>query len=161
MLLLENQSGNRIRFLLIIAAMVFFLTPSSLSAQNRGFGAGIMLGDPTGLNFKAWSTSRTAFVAGLAWSTEVDDHLFINLDYIVHRRRALRLDTIRLTPYLGLGISARLGKGDSFGARIPLGLVYMIPDSRLDLFLELVPVMQLSPETDFDLQGAIGLRFFF
>lgn len=143
----------------VLISLLFFT--AFLPAQNRGFGAGIMLGDPTGLNFKAWSTSSTAFVAGLAWSTEVDDHLRLNIDYLAHKRNGLRLDQIRLTPYLGLGISARFGKGDGFGARIPLGLVYFIPDSRLDIFFELVPLMILSPASDFDLQGAIGMRFYF
>jgi hypothetical protein len=37
----------------------------------------------------------------------------------------------------------------------------MFADAPVDIFLELVPILDLAPETDFDLGGGIGARFWF
>ncbi|MBP1654509.1 MAG: hypothetical protein H6Q28_1065, partial [Bacteroidetes bacterium] len=41
---------------------------SSLLAQDRGFGIGVMAGSPTGLNGKLWVSAENAVDVGLAWS---------------------------------------------------------------------------------------------
>jgi hypothetical protein len=47
------------------------------------------------------------------------------------------------------------------GARIPVGLEYIFPDQHFDIFLEVVPLLDLIPDTDFTLNAAIGARYFF
>ncbi len=38
-----------------------------------------------------------------------------------------------------------------FGIRFPLGITYLFEDAPLDLFFELVPVLDLSPDVDLDM----------
>jgi hypothetical protein len=45
------------------------------------------------------------------------------------------------------------------GVRLGGGLEYAI--SRFALFLEIYPVVNVIPSTDFDLEGGIGFRFYF
>ena len=52
-------------------------------------------------------------------------------------------------------------KDDKLGARIPVGLEYLFEDIPLGAFFELVPVLNLTPDTDFDLEAGAGIRFFF
>jgi len=52
-------------------------------------------------------------------------------------------------------------KDDKFGIRIPVGIEYLFEKVSLGAFLELVPVLELTSDTDFDLEGGIGIRFFF
>jgi hypothetical protein len=55
----------------------------------------------------------------------------------------------------------QLSDNPAFGARIPLGLSFFIPDTQLELFLEIGPALLLIPETDFDFTGGIGARYYF
>jgi len=50
-------------FIFLFLVGVMFSTP--LSAQNRGFGMGLMLGEPTGLSAKAWTSPINAVDFGL------------------------------------------------------------------------------------------------
>jgi len=57
-----------VRLVVILALLVilFFCTPTV--AQDRGFGLGIIVGEPTGLSFKKWSGDTTAIGGAIAWS---------------------------------------------------------------------------------------------
>jgi len=37
----------------------------------------------------------------------------------------------------------------------------MLPEAPLDIFFELVPLIGLVPATDFEVNGGIGIRYFF
>ena len=51
---------------------------------------------------------------------------------------------------------------DSEGAiRIPLGLSYLTARLPLELFAEIVPVVEFAPDTDADVEGGVGIRFYF
>jgi len=41
------------------------------------------------------------------------------------------------------------------------GVSYIFPTTPFDLFLELSPTLLLSPETNFETDAGIGLRYFF
>jgi hypothetical protein len=47
------------------------------------------------------------------------------------------------------------------GIRVPLGLEYLFASPSLGVFAEIVPIFDLSPKTAVDLNGAIGVRFYF
>ena len=47
------------------------------------------------------------------------------------------------------------------GARVPVGIAYVTRRSILDVFLEVVPLLDLVPNTDFGLNAAIGIRYRF
>ena len=49
----------------------------------------------------------------------------------------------------------------TLGVRVPLGLAYIFSDEPIDIFLEIVPILDLLPQTDFTISAAIGGRYFF
>ncbi len=53
--------------LAIIALCVFFSVQTS-NAQERKFGLGVMIGEPTGFSAKLWTSNSNAFDFGLGWS---------------------------------------------------------------------------------------------
>ncbi len=55
--------------IILIAALFIILTNLTLS-QNRGFGLGIVLGEPTGLSAKLWTGNSNAFDFAAAAVTE-------------------------------------------------------------------------------------------
>ncbi|HLR33445.1 MAG TPA: hypothetical protein VK074_13230, partial [Fodinibius sp.] len=63
--------------------------------------------------------------------------------------------------YYGIGGRVILADNDAvIGARIPVGLNYLFDNSPVGLFLEVAPIFNLAPETDFDVDGALGVRFY-
>lgn len=148
---------------LLFLALIFTLSLSNnLSAQNTGggkTGVGIMLGEPTGISLKVWNNQRSAIDAGLAWSFSGKDAIHFHADYLLHKW--LDVEKGDLAFYYGLGGRVVFSDDPFVGARIPLGLNYLVPDSQLGLFFEIVPILDVLPDTDFDANGAIGLRFYF
>ena len=52
----------------LIAATIFALSFGSVSAQDSGFGAGFILGEPTGVSAKLWLSKDDAIDYAAAWS---------------------------------------------------------------------------------------------
>ncbi len=144
---------------ILFIAMLGLLS-HTLSAQDSGFGAGVVFGDPTGLSLKSWLSSKNAVDAAVAWST-VNDLLYVHADFLMHNYNIVNVSDGRLPLYFGIG--ARVGFGDdiSIGARIPVGFDYMFDGAPVDIFVEIVPGPIFVPGIDFDLDGGIGIRYWF
>ena len=63
--------------------------------------------------------------------------------------------------YYGIGGRLKATSDSRLGLRVPIGLNYIIKDNPLDLFVELVPMLDLVPATSFTINAAIGIRYFF
>ena len=68
---------------LFALSLVFFLSTAALS-QDRGFGAGIILGEPTGLSAKSWLSQQNAIDLGLAYSFRHRGYFHLHADYLWH-----------------------------------------------------------------------------
>jgi len=148
------------------SAVVIFLllaafSSGSLAAQDKGFGLGIILGEPTGISFKNWVGGRSAIDGGVAWSFSDDDSLHLHLDYLVHNFNIFKAKKGKLALYYGIGGRVKIEEESRFGIRIPVGINYIFGDAPLDVFFELAPVLDLAPSTEFGLTGGIGIRYYF
>lgn len=147
------------------AVVIFLLlaafSSGNLAAQDKGFGLGIILGEPTGISFKNWVGSRTAIDGGVAWSFSDNDSLHLHLDYLVHNFNIFKAKKGKLALYYGIGGRVKIHDESRFGVRIPVGINYIFGNAPLDIFIELVPVLDLVPSTEFGLTGGIGIRYYF
>lgn len=145
--------------LLFLAVSITGILTSNIYAQDRPANSelGIIIGEPTGLSAKFWTGGVTAFDLGLAWSFSGQGSMHIHGDYLLHSY----FENPDLGLYYGLGARLLMRDDPRVGIRIPLGLQYIIPDSRLGLFFELAPMLDLVPSSSFDVNGGLGLRFFF
>lgn len=154
----------------VVIIIIFLICCSNIFAQASGFGLGIILGEPTGLNFKLWLGGPSAVDLGLAWAffEPNTNTLQVYADYLFHFFELFKLPAGagRLVLYLGAGgrILVFNTEGNlplSLGIRIPLGLTYFIPNVPMDVFLEIVPIMALLPATTFQASAGLGVRYFF
>ena len=146
--------------ILIITSIIILFSSLNYS-QNKKIGAGIIAGEPTGLSFKYWLTEKTALDAAFAWSF-VDENAFqIQADYLIHNFSLIKISEGKLPFYFGIGGRLKFSNDATFGVRVPLGLAYIFSDAPVDIFLEVVPILDLLPKTDFTLGAAIGGRYFF
>lgn len=130
------------------------------SSDNRGnFGIGIMLGEPTGVSVKAWNSSRSAFDIGAAWSlTGREEALHLHSDYLLHSWFNNAED---LAFYYGIGGRVIFADDATAGIRLPLGLNFIFQTIPFDLFVEAVPILDLTPDTELAGNGAVGIRYYF
>jgi hypothetical protein len=137
---------------------------AQVAGHNLGIGG--QLGDPSGLaikwyrsgsggslNFRAWD-----FL--FAWDTDDDvDRFFVNAHGLFERP----ISTVPLDFYYGPGLFIGLVERDPgddgvyLGISGNFGISYEI--DRFDIFLQLTPRLALAPDTDGDLGGGIGARF--
>jgi len=136
----------------LLFTLVVSLFALGIYAQDSGFGIGVMVGEPTGISAKLWTSRTTAADFGVAWS--IDSYLHLHGDFVMHKFDLINVSKGELPVYIGLG--ARI-----LGVRVPVGLDYHFSSGPFDLFLELVPIMNLTPATEFDFNAAIGFRYFF
>lgn len=150
------------RFLSILFAVLFFSCTSNF-AQDKNFGIGVILGEPTGLSGKYWLSEDRAVDAALAYSFLDDNKSFaFHADYLYHLNGIIDRH-YKMPLYYGFGVRFRLreNKDNSFGVRGVIGLIIYLREAPVDIFFEIAPVFRLLPDTSIDFDIAIGARYFF
>ncbi len=160
----SHLTGFLVAVILIAATAV--LPTQHAEAQNQSggnFGIGVILGEPTGITPKIWVSGSTSFAAGVAWSFSGNNTMHLHLDYQQHNFNLIRVEKGTMSLYYGIGgrILFRENRDDKVGIRFPLGLNYQFADAPIELFMEVAPVLDLAPSTDFSANGGIGFRYFF
>lgn len=146
---------------IIFVIIVTMIIAGNIYSQDRGFGLGIVVGEPTGLSAKLWTGRTNAFDFGAAWSFKGDGHLLVQADYVWHNYDLIHVESGRLPLYFGIGGRAIFADDPFVGARIPVGLDYQFANAPIDIFFEIVPILDLVPSTNFNLGGGLGVRFWF
>jgi len=147
----------------VLIALVCILAAGvgPLRAQNAGdFGAGIVLGSPTGATGKFWLNGSRALDFGLG----VNQKLSLYGDYLWHSWAVLPQPAEgKLPVYLGLG--AQIGESsrhdNSLGLRAVAGIAYWLPRNPVEIFLDITPVFHLSSGEGADIDLSLGLRYYF
>ena len=147
--------------LMVILLFGIFIVPAHLTAQDSGFGLGIILGEPTGISFKSWVGGRDAFDVAVAWSFEGEGAIHIHADYLFHNFRLFRIEKGQLVLYYGIGARVKTVHKTQVGVRIPLGLSYLFEKNPLEIFFELGPIMNVTPKTFFRMTTGVGVRYYF
>jgi len=140
--------------------IIFSVISLNTSFAQKDFGIGIILGDPTGLSAKLYTGNNNAFDFAAAWSFKGSGHLLLQADYVWHSSLS-RTSSGMFALYYGIGGRIIFSNDPNVGVRIPIGIDYVFSTAPVDIFLEVVPVLDLIPSTDFDLNGGIGVRFWF
>jgi len=138
-------------------------------AQNapgtKNFGLGLVVGEPTGGAFKFWLNSSLAVDGAVGWSFYDHTDLALHSDVLWHWFDLLpNPSNGQLPVYLGLGGEARLRDShydDEFGLRIPVGVDYILDNAPVDFFLEVAPVVELTPVIRGGITADIGIRYWF
>jgi len=157
----------------IVAGFVLVLSVGCLPsfAKEGPCGAGIILGDPSGISLGYKLDADSSLQAALAWDLISPGGFTLTGDYIFHFDRIFKVKSTFIPLYTGIGakltILAGTGRFDSsastigLAARIPLGIRWEFPDLPLEAFLELVPGLRLFPDTTFDAGMGLGIRWYF
>ena len=156
---------------MVLAIMIILSKP--IEAQDRGFGLGVILGEPTGISAKLWTSKENAFDFGLGWSVGGDritykgnydggSRVHFHMDYLWHSFNAIR-SSERFPLYYGIGGQFNSGAGydASFGVRGVFGIAWFPHSTPIDVFIEIVPVFQVTPSAGLGFDAGLGARYFF
>ena len=152
----------------------------------KTFGLGLELGEPTGLNGKYFLSDSRALDFGLGWIYQhyyYGDGAHVYLDHLWHPTSLVSTPSLELPFYIGVGVRFwdfeycdRVGnatlcdRGSAFGVRVPIGLSFDFNNTPLDIFVQLVPVIDLltgdfydrfDDRSHFGIDGSVGFRFWF
>lgn len=162
--------------LLLILLILYFLPPSNF-AKAGDVGLGIIFGEPTAVTGKVFLKKHSAFDFGVSfWHKNFFE---VYADYLKH------LASEPVDPYVGIGLSFSHESHDYYssyyhrcsyrseepychnerfglGVRVPLGIEFRPEGLRaLGLFGEIALRLQIVPYAYGELDGGIGVRFYF
>lgn len=165
-----------------IAVLVLFLSlgvEGTLAQQHEyglghNFGLGLIIGEPTGVSAKLWTSNSTAFDFALGWSVGGDrlgrydgfydggSRIHVHMDYLWHAFDVIR-STERFPLYYGIGgrINSGAGYTSSAAIRGVFGIAWLSRETPIDVFLEIVPSLQFTSSSGLGLDAGIGIRYFF
>jgi hypothetical protein len=150
-------------------------------AGHKKFGLGLELGEPDGLNGKVFVAPSGAIDFGLGYIYDhyyYGDGLHIYADYLWHPAVLTDTPSFALPFYVGVG--ARFWdfhycvgnvcdyNGSAFGIRVPFGLAFDFKNTPIDIFVQLIPVLDLlsgdyymryGDRAHFGIDGSLGIRF--
>ncbi|SIQ26640.1 hypothetical protein SAMN05920897_10656 [Alkalispirochaeta americana] len=125
-------------------------------------GGGIILGEPSGFTAKVWFT-ETGFAvdAAVAWSFQEDAGLYLHSNALYHLTIIETAGGRYLSPFVGGGLSYRIGSDHRVEVRVPLGLsVLPLEELPLEFFAEIAPGVGIVPDTSPNFGAGIGVRYF-
>jgi hypothetical protein len=163
-----TKGENMKRTILTALAITCLCINVAVARHPQGIGLGLMAGEPTGFSAKVWTGRHVALDLGVGYSYWWYGHsIQVHGDILGHTRNLIQSENGYLPLYLGIG--ARVKFADEahnypdmrIGLRIPFGIEYVFASAPLGLFLELVPIIDLSPGTNVSGNSAIGFRYYF
>jgi len=148
------------------AATVFATDIAEEGEPGMVFGLGIILGEPTGISAKYWLSRTSALDFAAAWSFDGDDEFQFHSDYLMHFYDVIHVQEGKLPVYFGFGARIKHEKhrhdhDTVFGIRVPVGFSYELSRVPVELFGEFVPVLDIAPDTEGDINIGVGVRYYF
>ncbi len=145
-------------FLLILILIIVRLEVYA----NNAFGAGIYAGSPTGIKMKMNLNKTNSLSSVIAWDI-IQKQIYVSVDYsynfvyIVKGKNT----TLPFFLYTGPGVRVMASKNTRVGIKFTGGVGFKFNDIPLELFLEVSPILDVLPATEFDLNAGIGFILYF
>jgi hypothetical protein len=156
--------NGKIRMKKPVLCLIIIILGTISPAQDKGYGIGIIIGEPTGLSGKYWLNNANALDFGLGFSFTHFNNSRIQLhcDYLWNIYDLFKTSE-KFVIYYGPGIKILTGGSNDakLGIRGVAGIGWFIKDAPLDLFFEAAPVVYLIPGTILKIDGGIGARYYF
>lgn len=146
---------------------LLFVPMLSWAAQDRVFGIGAIIGNPTGISGELLLENNNTIDFAAAWSTWRYIGFHVHADFLWTDNPFFQVRQVPVEWYFGVGgrlvsITNDKHEGKSaIGPRVPVGMYFYIPETPIKVFGELAATLNLTPATDVDLGAAIGARFYF
>lgn len=150
---------------IMIASLL--LSTNAFAAEDN-FGLGIILGQPTGISANYKFSPNQSIDGTLAYKLSGNDEIYLHSTYLFRHPGTIFTErSASLGWYGGIGgrvkIEDRPGNDNDFrfGIRGAIGASLEFNKSPFEIFAELAPVLGLVTDTDLDINGGLGARYYF
>lgn len=134
-------------------------------------GLGMILGSRTGLSLKIQPTRPHGITVDFG-ATPFSNSMSAAVGYSIHVKPLRAPSGVSAQFYFGLGARLRLlfytdpvkdelVVGTVLGARIPLGISFLLQDFPIELFVEVAPAIDFWQAPGVDVEGIGGARLYF
>lgn len=144
---------------LIAVALTATALPAEAQRAPGALGAGGQVGSPSGVTLKVHNPQAISYDFLAAW--DLDDFFFLNVHGLYERPfRAENVDNLEY--FFGPGAYVGFEDDDDavFGISGTFGLNFLF-EQRFEIYAQLTPRINLVPDTDGNLGGGLGLRYYF
>ncbi len=129
-----------------------------------GFGAGLLVGEPSGLSL-AWRFGERSHLQGHASYSFFWNYARFGVDYVGAVAVVDWAEANGRVP-IGIGLGATLATGVDLdglgvGGRVPFQVAYLNNNFPLEVFAEIAPAIYVLPDATAGLEGSIGARYYF
>jgi len=126
-----------------------------------GFALGVIVGRPTGISLRSGISKKHAIGFKVGWSFP-EERIHFVVDYLSYFPEWIKKED--WYPYLNVGGRLEMKQEQderqlNLGIKVGVGIEYVY--RQLGLFGELCPVVELVPEIHLDLEGGIGVHYYF
>jgi len=148
----------------ILMAFVLCLSFSSHANAYGPFGLGIVIAGPTGLSANYFYEKQKSLAMAVGWG---HSDVQVHVDHLWYRGDLIVVDRVPIDVYMGLGLHLhtidKKYKDDEtqIGVRVPVGVSYIFRKIPVQLFGELAPALILVEESAFNIDIALGIRYYF
>ena len=155
-----------ISFIILLLAVSLSVAQAQDASHNRAFGIGAQVTSPAGIAMKGWISDNAAIASVVSFDLRDNaSSFYVHADYLMHKHYDTPdWDIGVLSYYYGVGgryIYRDAGPDDSFfGVRLPGGLNFTFTDLPFDFYIEMAPVLEVTPDVALGFDGGIGFRYF-
>ncbi|MGC8858036.1 MAG: BAPKO_0422 family outer member beta-barrel protein [Ignavibacteria bacterium] len=147
--------------ILFFLFIIFIFSYSTIKPQSK-FGLGIIVGEPTGISGKLYLSNTSSIDGAIGWSYYKYGSLHIHADYLSNIANL----TNEVPFYLGIGGRIKIRNKEKqedtkLAIRVPVGIVFEPSSVPIDVFVEVVPMLDLVPSSEFNFNAAVGIRYYF
>lgn len=155
----------------MLAVALLAVSPAAAQSAEKGvFGAGLIVGEPTGVSGKYYLSDDRAIDMAIGGAI-IGRGIQVHADFLWHPWLLDQKESFALPVYLGVGgrILNHDGGGDEddhlrIGVRAPVGILFDFTRIPLDVFAEVAGVLDYRTSDGpfaLDINGGIGARYYF
>ena len=146
----------------IAALLILSVSQAKAGEPPNTFGAGLILGEPTGFSAEYTLTPMAAIDAAFAYSYLRQSDWQVHADYLFTGFHLFQGEPTGLEEYLGIGGRWKFESSQRIGVRIPFGVSYQLPSlTQLQFFGEGAPIVDFEPDLSMSFNIDVGVRYFF
>jgi len=157
------RSLYRTMFVALLVSLCVGALPAQAQRTSGAAGLGVQAGEPSGVTLKIYNADGPSYDFLAAWS--FDDFLFLNAHALFEQR--LSAQNVEQPVHWFVGPGAYVGVYDDtpsseagLGISGRIGLDILL-DEQFELYIQATPRFELIRETEPDIGGGIGLRYYF
>jgi len=152
--------------LLALLVGIGLAMPAHAQRTSGAVGLGGQVGDPSGVTFKVYNAGAPSYEVLGAWSG-VSEFFFLNAHALFEKPISAENIDQPLEWYIGPGgFVGTFENGGPFSGEAVIGVsgtigIQMVLAEHFELYLQATPRFALAPETEGDMGGGLGLRYYF